>query len=323
MQQTRQVINKPRQNYWRRLGIEIWKNRGIYLLMILPVIWYAVFCYGPMGGLTLAFKKYSGKLGIWGSQWTGWKNFETVFRDPYFFRAVQSTLEINIVMLFLCFPMPIVVALLLNEIRMKRYKKVVQTVLTFPHFLSWVIVGSIIKMMFSSDGPVNDVILSLGGEKIIFMGTKELFRPIIIISSIWKEAGWGSIVYLAAITGIDQQQYEAAEIDGANRWQRMWYITLPSIFPTIAVMLILEMGNIMGGHFDQIFNLRNDVILSAAETLAMFTYRVTFERMPNYGYSTAVSLFSSLINMVLLVGTNTLSMRFGGGGLMGEGRKKK
>ena len=220
-----------------------------------------------MGGLTLAFKSFKTRLGILASPWNGTTNFESLFRDPAFFRSVGITLWINFIELLLCFPAPILLALMLNELRMRRYKKLLQTVYTFPHFLSWVI------------------------------------RSLIYISEIWKEAGWSSIIYLAAISGIDPQLYEVAEIDGASRFQRVVNITLPSIFPTIAVMLILQMGGIMGGHFDQIYNLQNDVIASSAETLNLYIYRITFQRTPNYGFSTAVSLFCSVINMVLLMST--------------------
>ncbi|MDO5378744.1 MAG: ABC transporter permease subunit [Clostridia bacterium] len=303
----------PRHNLWA----EIVQNKEIYLLALPAVIWYLVFCYGPMGGLMLAFKSFKAKLGILGSPWVGMANFESLFRDSSFFNAVGITLWINIVELLLCFPAPILLAIMLNELRMGRYKKILQTVFTFPHFLSWVIVGSIIKNLLSVDGVLNGILSNLGLERVVFLGDRDLFRPLIYITEIWKEAGWSSIIYLAAISGIEQQQYEAAEIDGASRLQRILYITLPSILPTVAVMLILQMGGIMGGHFDQIYNLQNDIIAPAAETLNLYIYRITFKRTPNYGFSTAVSLFCSVVNMVLLLGTNKISERFGGTGLMG------
>lgn len=301
----------------RQLWTEILQNKEIYLLALPAVIWYLVFCYGPMGGLALAFKSFKAKLGIWGSPWVGMKNFESLFRDSSFFNAVGITLWINVVELLLCFPMPILIAIMLNELRLGRYKKILQTIFTFPHFLSWVIVGSIIKNLLSVDGVFNGILANLGMEQVVFLGDRDLFRPLLYITEIWKEAGWSSIIYLAAISGIEQQQYEAAEIDGASRMQRILYITLPSLLPTVAVMLILQMGGIMGGHFDQIYNLQNDIIAPAAETLNMYIYRITFKRTPNYGFSTAVSLFCSVVNMVLLLGTNKLAERFGGTGLMG------
>lgn len=301
----------------RRLWTEILQNKEIYLLALPAVIWYLVFCYGPMGGLTLAFKSFKANLGIWGSPWVGMKNFESLFRDSSFFNAVGITLWINVVELVICFPMPILIAIMLNELRLGKYKKILQTIFTFPHFLSWVIVGSIIKNLLSVDGVLNGILGNLGMQQVIFLGDRDLFRPLLYITEIWKEAGWSSIIYLAAISGIEQQQYEAAEIDGASRLQRIFYITLPSLLPTVAVMLILQMGGIMGGHFDQIYNLQNDIIAPAAETLNMYIYRITFKRTPSYGFSTAVSLFCSVVNMVLLLGTNKLAERFGGTGLMG------
>lgn len=309
----RKTLDGQRWSLW----VEIFKNKEIYLLALPAVIWYAVFCYMPMGGLTLAFKSFKANLGIWGSPWNGLTNFESLFRDPAFGRSVGVTLWINAVELVLCFPAPILLALMLNELRMGRYKKVLQTVYTFPHFLSWVIIASIVKNLLSIDGVVNGLMANLGMEKVSFLGNKNLFRPLIYITEIWKEAGWSSIIYLAAISGVDQQLYEVAEIDGASRLQRVLHITLPSIFPTIAVMLILQMGGIMGGHFDQIYNLQNDIIASSAETLNLYIYRITFQRTPNYGFSTAVSLFCSVINMALLLSTNKIAERFGGVGLMG------
>ena len=309
----RKTLDGQRRSLW----VEIFKNKEIYLLALPAVIWYAVFCYMPMGGLTLAFKSFKANLGIWGSPWNGLTNFESLFRDPAFGRSVGVTLWINAVELVLCFPAPILLALMLNELRMGRYKKVLQTVYTFPHFLSWVIIASIVKNLLSIDGVVNGLMANLGMEKVSFLGNKNLFRTLIYITEIWKEAGWSSIIYLAAISGVDQQLYEVAEIDGASRLQRVLHITLPSIFPTIAVMLILQMGGIMGGHFDQIYNLQNDIIASSAETLNLYIYRITFQRTPNYGFSTAVSLFCSVINMALLLSTNKIAERFGGVGLMG------
>lgn len=309
----RKTLDGQRRSLW----VEIFKNKEIYLLALPAVIWYAVFCYMPMGGLTLAFKSFKANLGIWGSPWNGLTNFESLFRDPAFGRSVGVTLWINAVELVLCFPAPILLALMLNELRMGRYKKILQTMYTFPHFLSWVIIASIVKNLLSIDGVVNGLMANLGMEKVSFLGNKNLFRPLIYITEIWKEAGWSSIIYLAAISGVDQQLYEVAEIDGASRLQRVLHITLPSIFPTIAVMLILQMGGIMGGHFDQIYNLQNDIIASSAETLNLYIYRITFQRTPNYGFSTAVSLFCSVINMALLLSTNKIAERFGGVGLMG------
>ena len=314
--QSKPVINAPSKG--KRLLTEIVKNREIYLLVIPAVIWYVVMCYFPMGGLSLAFKSYKGKLGIWGSPWVGLKNFESVFRAPMFANAFWMTIRINMVMLAICFPAPIILALMLNELRMGRYKKGLQTIFTFPNFLSWIIISSIIKNLISADGALNGFLSTMGMEPVSILGEKTLFRPLIYLTSIWKSAGWSSIIYLATSSGIDQSQYEAAEIDGANRWQRLVYITLPSLLPTISIMFILEIGGMMGGHFDQIYNLQNDIVASEAETLSVYIYRITFERKPDYGFSTAVSMFCSVINAALMITANMVSKRLGGGGLIGD-----
>ena len=301
----------------KSIWIEVWKKKEFYLLALPAIIWYIVFCYFPMGGLSLAFKSYKPKLGIWGSPWVGWDHFALLVKDPAFFNSIKMTLWINIVELVLCFPLPVLLAVVFNELRMKRYKRVLQTVFTFPHFLSWVIVASLMKNFLSMEGVVNGLLASLGMESYSFLGDKDIFRPILYISLIWKEVGWESIIYLAAITGIDPQQYESAEIDGATRLQRIVHITIPSIMPTVAIMLILRVGGMLGGHFDQIYNLQNDVVAQSAETLAMYIYRITFNRTPNYGFSTAVSLISSVVSMVLVITANKVSERFGGVGLMG------
>ena len=298
-------------------------NWALYLLSIPGLVYIVGYKVLPLVGLQLAFKDFDMFAGngildsMFKSEWTGLAYFENIFRSSNFTHLLANTLTISLMKLLINFPLPILLALMLNELRMRRYKKLLQTVYTFPHFLSWVIVGSIVKNLLSVDGVVNGLMAGMGLEKVSFLGNKDLFRPLIYISEIWKEAGWSSIIYLAAISGIDPQLYEVAEIDGASRFQRVVNITLPSIFPTIAVMLILQMGGIMGGHFDQIYNLQNDVIASSAETLNLYIYRITFQRTPNYGFSTAVSLFCSVINMVLLMSTNKVAERFGGTGLMG------
>ena len=302
---------------WQRVKKGIWQNRGIYVLAFLPLVWFIIFDYGPMGGLSLAFKTYKTKLGIWASPWVGLKNFKNVFSDPQFFKAVRITLWINLVEMAVYFPIPIIMAVALNELRLRRIKKSLQTIVTFPHFLSWVVVGSILKNLLSMEGPVNGLLNIFGFNSVVFLSTKSLFRPLIYITLIWKETGWDAIIYMAAISGIDEQQYEAATIDGASRFQCIASITLPSIMPTIAIMLILRMGSMMAGHYDQIFNMQNDLVRTEAETLAMYVYRITFERTPNYGTSTAVSLFSSVINMVLMVSANFVSRRVSGNDLLG------
>ena len=300
---------------------QIMKNRATYVLLIPGVVWFILFAYLPMGGLLLAFKQYNARLGILGSPWTGLENFRYLFQDPYFWQSVVRTLEINISKLVVSFPVPVLLALLINEIRMPRYAKVVQTVYTFPYFLSWIVVSGVLINILSYSGIVNSMLSLIGvDEPVNFLGSEKNFLPLIYVSEIWKNSGWSAIVYIAAISGIDMEQYEAADMDGATRWQKMWKITLPSILPTVMVMFILATGSVMTSGFDQIFNLQNAATKNVAEVLDIYIYRVTFQSSTDFGFSTAVSLFRSIINMVLLLIADWGSKLLGGEGLFGRRR---
>ncbi|WP_416367267.1 ABC transporter permease [Paenibacillus sanfengchensis] len=294
---------------------QIWKHRMTYTLLIPGLVWLVLFAYMPMGGLSLAFKDFKANLGIWGSPWVGWENFEYVFRDPAFIDAVWKTLAINITKLIIQFPFPIMLALLLNELRMSRYKKVMQTVFTFPHFLSWIVVSGIVINVLSHDGLINSTLALFGAQPINFMGSEKMFVPMVILTDIWKSAGWGAIIYLAAISGIDMDQYESAQIDGATRLQQLFRITLPNILPTITVMFILSVGGLMSSGFDQIFNLMNAATKNAAEVLDVYIYRITFQSATDFSFSSAVSLFRSIINMALLLIADRAAKWMGGDGL--------
>lgn len=313
----KQRRNEVKMEKRKRIFRRIWKNKTIYIVLLSALVWYLIFVYVPMGGLMLAFKDYKANLGILGSPWTGLKHFENLFRDVDFWQSVGRTLKINVIRLFVTFPVPVIIALLFNELRIRKYKKVLQTVFTFPHFLSWIIIASVLRNVLAYDGIVNSIISLCGGDVVNFLGNKRMFQPMLYLTDIWKEAGWGSIIYLAAISGIDQEQYEAADIDGASRLQKMLRITLPNIMPTIAVMFILAAGGIMGAGFDQIFNMTNAAVRESGEILDMYIYRITFQATPNFGFSMAVSLFRSIVNMVLLVIADRGSRLFGGNGLFG------
>lgn len=308
-------VSSPVTMKIKKLGSGIWKHKGIYGLLIPGILWYLIFAYIPMGGLSLAFKTYKANLGIWHSPWAGLTNYEHVFRDPTFWASVKRTLVINAGRLLITFPFPILLSLMINELRVGRYKKVMQSIFTFPHFLSWVIVASIITNVLSYDGLVNSLLDLLGLETVNFLGSSKRFRPLLYITDIWKSSGWSAIIYMAAISGIDVEQYEAAEIDGASRFQRMLHITLPSILPTIVVMFILATGNIMTAGFDQVFNLSNAAVKDVAETLDMYIYRVTFQSVPDFSFSMAISLFKSIINMILLLLADRGAKLMGGTGL--------
>ncbi|OWA34466.1 protein lplB [Saccharibacillus sp. O16] len=307
--------SKGEESKFKRLFVEIWKYRMTYTLLIPGLIWLILFAYLPMGGLSLAFKHYRANDGIWGSEWTGLENFTYVFRDPAFFAAVWRTLYVNVIKLFITFPFPILLALLLNELRMRRYKKVLQTAFTFPHFLSWIIVSGIIINVLAYDGFVNSLLALLGLPTINFLGSEQNFYPMIILTDIWKSTGWGAIVFLAAISGIDQEQYEAAQIDGATRMQQMFRVTLPNIMPTVTIMFILSVGGLMSSGFDQIFNLANAATQNVSQVLDVYIYRITFQSSSDFGFSTAVSLFRSVVNMLLLLIADRAAKWMGGDGL--------
>ena len=299
----------------KKLARAMWDARYIYLLLIPGIVYFAVFHYGPMNGVILAFKKYNARLGIWGSKWVGWDNFARIFRTPAAMEAIRNTFEINISRLLFQFPAPILLALLINEMRGTRLKRLYQTVYTFPHFLSWVIVSTILSNFLSNGGMINTIIASLGGERINFLADVELFRPLLYLTHNWKEMGWNAIIYMAAIAAIDPTLYEAATVDGANRLQQAWHVTLPCIRATIVTLFILQVGRIMNSGFEQIFYLQNAAVKGVSEILDTYVYNITFRAAPNYGFSTAVGLFKSVINLVMLVAADRIVKWLNGSGI--------
>ena len=314
------ILNKPKPIFSERmkiLGANIYKNKERYLLVLPGYLWYIIFAWIPLYGLTLAFRTFLAREGLWGSPWVGFVNFERVFADAAFFQSIATTLLINAGRLIFVFPVPIILALMINEVRLKRTKRVMQSIFTFPHFLSWVIVGSIMINLLGNTGLVNNFVYAIfGTEPIRFMGTPAYFRPLVYFTDIWKSAGWSAIIYMAAISGIDSEQYEAAEIDGTSRLQRIWYITLPGIKPTIIVLLILAVGSLMSGGFDQIFNLSNAATMRVAETIDMYIFRITFRSSIDFSFSSAVALFRSVINFIMLLAANFVISRVSGTGLI-------
>lgn len=302
---------------WQRLGNAIWQARFLYLLLIPGIVYYAVFYYVPMSGLALAFKKYNARLGIWGSPSVGWANFQRIFTTPAAVSAIRNTLEINFSRLVFQFPVPILLALLINEMRGTKWKRVYQTVYTFPHFLSWVVMSAIISNFFANGGMINTIIANMGGERINFLSNSALFRPLLYFTHNLKEMGWSSIIYIAAISAIDPTLYEAATMDGASRLQQAWHVTLPCIRGTIITLFILQVGRIMNSGFEQIFYMQNASVKGVSEILDTYIYNITFKAVPSYGFSTAVGMFKSVINLVMLVGANVVVRRMGGSGLMG------
>ena len=278
--------------------------RGIYLLALLPVLHTIIFKYGAMYGIIIAFKDYNPVAGILKSPWNGFEHFQFLFTTPSLWQLVRNSLRLSFLGLIFGFPSAVVFAILINELRNISYKKVVQTISYLPHFLSWVVIGAMVKMLLSTDkGPINMLIASLGWEKIPFLATPNIFIGTLVVSDIWKNMGWGSIVYLAALTSINQYLYDASDIDGATRFQKIRYINIPSLVPVMTILLILRIGSIMDLSFDQIFNLYNPLVYDVADIFDTYVYRIGLINM-QYDYSTAIGLFKTLVGLILLLITN-------------------
>ncbi len=286
--------------------------------MFLPVVvYFIIFKYVPMAGIVIAFKNYKIKQGIFGSAWCGLDNFTRVFATATFTRSVRNTLIISFLKLLFGFPMPIILALMLNEVTHLRFKKTVQTISYLPHFLSWVVLAGMFQQLLSpNNGPVNMLLRDLFGvqESIYFLGSNKYFRGTLIVTDIWKNAGWSSILYLATISGIDPTLYEAATVDGASRWQCTRYITVPSLVSTIVVMLILNVGSVMDAGFDQVLNLYNSAVYETGDIIDTYVYRYGLGDM-KYSQATAVGLFKNVIGFVLVVSTNLVARRISGEGI--------
>lgn len=283
-------------------------NRHVYLMLVPVVAYYAIFHYGPMYGLQIAFKNYSLSLGIGRSPWAGLKYFHDFFDSFYFRRLVRNTILLSVYDLIFAFSTPIALALLLNEIRATLFKRVVQTVTYLPYFVSIVVVAGMIVDFAARDGVINHILASFGWERTAFLLEPGWFRAIFVGSGIWQNVGWGSIIYLAAIAAIDPSLYEAAKVDGANRWKQAIHITIPGIMPTIIILFILQTGNIMSVNIDKILLLYNSATYETADVIGTYVYRKGLLQA-NYSYSAAVSLFNSVINFALLVAANAFSRK--------------
>lgn len=283
----------------------------LYVLLLPALVYLAIFHYGPMYGLQIAFRNYNPNLGITGSPWVGLKHFQYFVRSPQFLILVKNTVSISALALLFGFPMPIILALMLNESRAVWYKKLVQNLTYVPHFISVVVlVGMIISFTSPTIGVINKITELFGGKAVDYMGKAEWFRPLYILSGIWQGTGWGSIIYLAALSGIDPQLHEAAEIDGASRLQRIWHINMPGILPTAVILFILNSGNIMNVGFEKVFLMQNALNLSASEVISTYVYK-TGLLGAQFSYTSAIGLFNALINCTLLLCVNAISRRAG------------
>lgn len=299
--------------------VPLWKhvcaNKTLYLMLVPGIIYYLIFHYASMGGIIIAFKDFDIFSGIWDSEWVGLKHFRQLFESDTFFRIFRNSLCISFYKLAVCFPVPIILAIMLNEVRNRFFQRTLQTVVYLPYFLSWVVIAGIVTNLLSpSDGIINVLIKSFGGASVNFLASKEMFRTILVLSDLWHGMGWNTIIFLAALTNIDPELYEAAKVDGAGKLQRIWHITLPGLKSTIIVLLLMKIGNLMNNGFEQIFLLYNPNVYEVADVFETYVYRIGLVEA-RYDFSTAVGLFKSAVSFVMLVGANRLARLFGERGI--------
>lgn len=296
----KQTVTKRKTSAFKK---SLRKNWDLYLLISPVIVYFIIFHYVPMYGIQIAFKDYIATLGIWGSPWVGFDHFERFFNSYYFWRLIKNTLGIGLYTLAVSFPIPIIIALMLNEIRMKKLKSFVQTVIYIPHFLSTVVIVGMLLLFLKPDGLINQLITLFGGKPIFFITEPAWFKTLYVFSDVWQTMGWSSIIYLAALTAVDKQLHEAAIIDGASRLQRIWHINIPTILPTIVILFILNAGSVMSVGFEKIFLMQNDLNLSSSDVISTFVYRSGILEA-QYSFSAAVGLFNSIINFIMLIMVN-------------------
>lgn len=298
------------------LGKKIAYHKYIYLILLPAIIYLLIFKYQPMYGLIIAFKDFRAGKGIMGSPWVGLEHFRNLFTNGDFLTALKNTIIVSFMKIICGFPLPIILTLLLNELRARRYKGILQTIFTFPHFLSWVVVAGMCFNLFSGDGAINKILAMSGLPEQSLLTDKGTFRWMLVFTAMWKESGWSTILYLAAITSIDTSIYEAARIDGANRFQQMIYVTLPGIAAMMATNLVLSCAHMMDAGFDQVFNMYNAAVFDVADIIDTYVYRISFQQTPNFGFSTAVGMFKGVVNLILILSVNKVVTLFGQKGVV-------
>lgn len=309
------LTTKKKPSAFKNFMKYLTRDKYLYLLLLPGIVALFIFNYIPMYGVVIAFKEYNIFAGISKSPWVGFLQFERLFRNPDFSQVIVNTLLISTYKLIWGFPAPIILALLLNELRNKHFKKTAQTILYLPHFISWVIfAGLIVTFLNPTTGVVNDIIVRLGGRKVDFLASKSMFRSILVITDIYKGVGWGTIVYLSAISGVDPTLYEAATVDGASRFRQVWHITLPAIRSVVVVLLILNLSNILNAGFDQVFLLYNPLVYEVGDIIDTYVYRKGLVDS-NYSLASAAGLFKNGIALILIVTTNSIVKRLGEEGL--------
>ncbi|RXZ82685.1 sugar ABC transporter permease [Paenibacillaceae bacterium] len=291
------------------------KDLFLYLLILPGVLYFIIFKYVPMWGIVISFQDYSPYMGVWKSPWVGLEHFITLFNNPDFFILFRNTMMISLMNIVFYFPMPIILALMLNELRVERYKRVIQSVVYLPHFLSWVIISGISFLLLSqSGGIINMLLVQLGLQPFDFLTNPSVFWQLLTVQSIWKETGWGTIIFLAAMAGVDPQLHEAARMDGAGRLRQIWHVTLPGIRHVMVTLLILRLGSIMDVGFEQVFLMMNSAVSDVADVFETYVYRNGIQQ-GQFSYSTAVGLFKSVIGLIMVIGANKLAKRYGEEGL--------
>ena len=287
-----------------------WQKDWQLHLMILPgLLFILIFKYMPLGGITIAFKEFLPGKGLWGSPWVGLEKFEYMLALPDTKRVMWNTLFIAAAKILINFPVPIIISILLNEVKNHRFKRSVQTIIYLPYFISWVILAGIIQDLFAKEGLINQFLGIFGAEPVFFLGNKYAFLGVLIGTDVWKNFGYNTVVYLAAITGIDETLYEAAKIDGANRFQQIWNVTLPGIAPIVVLMMILNLGNVLNAGFEQIFNLYNPLVYETADIIDTFVYRISLVEA-NYSLGTAVGLLKSVVSFILIVTSYKIANKY-------------
>lgn len=302
------AAKKDKEKFSIRLKKDLKKNKYIYIMLLPVIVFLFIFNYIPMYGVVIAFKNYKPRLGILGSPWVGMRYFKEFISSLYFGRTLKNTLALSGLNLIFGFPAPIIFALLLNEVRNMRFKKTIQTITYLPHFITTVIIASLIMVFTNSDGFITQIVNGITGHSGSLIGDKNYFRAIYVVSGIWQGFGWGSIVYLAAISGISPELYEAARIDGANKLKQIWHVTLPGISPTIVIMFIMAMGGVMSIGWEKAFLLQSPITYETSDIISTFVYRKGFQEA-NYSYSAAVGLFNSVVNLILMTVANWLSRK--------------
>ena len=290
------------------------KHWELYLLILPALIYFAIFCYGPMYGVQIAFRDYYPGMDMLDAKWIGFKHFQRVFRTNQFWVSLKNTLVLSSIQLILGFPFPVIMAILLNELRYKRMKKTLQTISYAPHFISTVAMAGIVLAFTSTHGLVGQIVTAITGEEINILTKPGLFKWIYFISNEWKNVGWSSIIYIATLSSVDVSMYEAAKVDGANKLQKIWYLDIPSLVPTMVILLILNSGRVLNVGYEYVLMLQNDLNITASQIISTYSYQVGLLQR-SYGFSTAVGLFNSVINLILLVSVNKIANKVSGSGL--------